>query len=270
MAENIFKLFRAGMKGPIMPDLFNAEPEGGMVTAEGISRPAWAEIDVEAITHNARVLSQLVRPAQLCAVVKANGYGHGAAAVARAALAGGAIGLAVALVDEGVELRRRGVRGPLLLLSECGADAVDAAMANNLTPTLYTAEGVELFSQAARRLGQRKSVHVKLDTGMHRVGRADGRRRGDPAGRGRRPAAGVRGPVDAPGRGRRGERRRPRLHPRPAGVVRCRADRPRSPAKPCPTWCTPPTRRVPSSIPPRATAWCAAGSVSTAASPARR
>ena len=141
-----------------------------MVTAEGISRSAWAEIDVEAITHNARVLSQLVRPAQLCAVVKANGYGHGAAAVARAALAGGAIGLAVALVDEGVELRRRGVRGPLLLLSECGADAVDAAMANNLTPTLYTAEGVELFSQAARRLGQRKSVHVKLDTGMHRVG----------------------------------------------------------------------------------------------------
>ena len=170
MAENIFKLFRAGMKGPIMPDLFNAEPEGGMVTAEGISRPAWAEIDVEAITHNARVLSQLVRPAQLCAVVKANGYGHGAAAVARAALAGGAIGLAVALVDEGVDLRRRGVRGPLLLLSECGPDAVDAAMANNLTPTLYTAEGVELFSQAARRLGQRKSVHVKLDTGMHRVG----------------------------------------------------------------------------------------------------
>ena len=61
--------------------------------AQGHSRPAWAEIDLAAITHNARVLSQLVRPAQLCAVVKANGYGHGAAAVARAALAGGAIGL---------------------------------------------------------------------------------------------------------------------------------------------------------------------------------
>jgi alanine racemase len=172
MAEkNVFKLFRAGMKGPtVMPALFSAEAEGGVTLAQGNSRPAWAEIDLAAITHNARVLSQLARPAQLCAVVKANGYGHGAAAVARAALDGGAIGLAVALVDEGVDLRLRGVRGPILLLSECGSDAVDAAMANNLTPTLYSAEGVELFSAAARQLGQRKSVHVKVDTGMHRVG----------------------------------------------------------------------------------------------------
>src|ERR1700729_1834206 len=149
MAEkNVLKLFRAGMKGRVMPSLFSAETEGEGAMGRGNSRPAWAEIDVAAITHNARVLSQLVRPAQLCAVVKANGYGHGAAAVARAALAGGAIGLAVALVGEGVDLRRRGVRGPILLLSECGPDAVDAAMANNLTPTLYTAEGVALFSQA--------------------------------------------------------------------------------------------------------------------------
>jgi alanine racemase len=173
MAKNLFTLFRAGMKGPVFyPEDAEAEVEaaGGGATALGHSRPAWAEIDLAAITHNAGVLSQLVRPAQLCAVVKANGYGHGAAAVARAALAGGAIGLAVALVDEGVELRRRGVRGPILLLSECEADAVDAAMANSLTPTLYTTEGVELFSEAARRLGQRKSVHVKVDTGMHRVG----------------------------------------------------------------------------------------------------
>jgi alanine racemase len=171
MAENIFKLFRAGMKGPVFsPEDVVSEAEGGGAMAQGHSRPAWAEIDVEAITHNARVLSQLVRPAQLCAVVKANGYGHGAAAVARAALAGGAIGLAVALVDEGVALRQRGVRGPILLLSECGPDAVDAVMTHSLTPTLYTTGGVELFSQAARRLGQRKAVHVKVDTGMHRVG----------------------------------------------------------------------------------------------------
>jgi len=171
MAENIFKLFRAGMKGPVFyPEDAETEAEGGGAMAQGHSRPAWAEIDMEAITHNARVLSALVRPAQLCAVVKANGYGHGAAAVARAALAGGAIGLAVALVDEGVQLRRRGVRGPILLLSECDADAVDAVMTHNLTPTLYTTEGVALFSAAARRLGQRKAVHVKVDTGMHRAG----------------------------------------------------------------------------------------------------
>jgi alanine racemase len=146
--------------------------EGAVATTQARSRPAWAEIDVAAITHNARVLSRLVHPAKLCAVVKARGYGHGAPAVARAALAGGAAGLAVALVDEGVELRQNDVGAPILLLSECGADAVDAAMAYGLTPTVYTAEGIKLFSHGARMLGQRTSVHIKVDTGMHRVGAA--------------------------------------------------------------------------------------------------
>jgi alanine racemase len=138
--------------------------------AQGHSRPAWAEIDLAAITHNAGVLSRLVQPARLCAVVKAHGYGHGGPSAARAALAGGAAQLAVALVDEGVELRQHDVRGPILLLSECGADAVDTALAYGLTPTLYTAEGIEQFASAARRRGQTTPVHVKVDTGMHRVG----------------------------------------------------------------------------------------------------
>jgi alanine racemase len=138
--------------------------------AQGRSRPAWAEIDVAAVTHNASVLSRLVRPAQLCAVVKAHGYGHGGPAVAKAALAGGALGLAVALVDEGVELRQHDVHGPILLLSECGPDAVNTVMSSRLTPTLYTLEGVDQFVRAARLLGQSTPVHVKVDTGMHRVG----------------------------------------------------------------------------------------------------
>jgi alanine racemase len=138
--------------------------------AQGRSRPAWAEIDLAAITHNARVLSRLARPARLCAVVKAHGYGHGGPSVARAALAGGAAELAVALVDEGVELRQHDVQGPILLLSECGADAVDSALAYGLTPTLYTAPGIEQFARAARQRGQATPVHVKVDTGMHRVG----------------------------------------------------------------------------------------------------
>ena len=100
-----------------------------------------------------RVLAELVKPAELCAVVKAHGYGHGGPAVARAALAGGAQRLAVALVDEGVELRLHGVTAPVLLLSECGADAVETALAYGLTPTLYSAEGIEAF--AARGAGGR-------------------------------------------------------------------------------------------------------------------
>jgi alanine racemase len=171
MADGTLKRLRAGMQGPTPPKAPKVDPENVSMT-QGRSRPAWAEIDLAAITHNARVLSRLVRPAQLCAVVKAHGYGHGAPAVARAALAGGAVGLAVALVDEGVELRQQGVHGPILLLSECEAEAVDDAMAFGLTPTVYTAEGIALFAQAARMLGQRTSVHIKVDTGMHRVGAA--------------------------------------------------------------------------------------------------
>jgi len=140
--------------------------------AQGRSRPAWAEIDLAAITHNASVLGRLAAPAELCAVVKAHGYGHGGPAVARAARAGGATRLAVALVDEGVELREHGVDGPVLLLSECGAEAVDTALAYGLTPTLYTSEGIAHFAAAARAAGRRLTVHVKVDTGMHRVGAA--------------------------------------------------------------------------------------------------
>jgi alanine racemase len=172
MADGTLKRLKVGMHGPTPPKPPKANTEGEMAMTQSRSRPAWAEIDLAAVTHNARVLSHLVRPARLCAVVKAHGYGHGGVAVARAALAGGALGLAVALVDEGVELRQNKVHGPILLLSECGPEAVDMAMAYGLTPTVYSAEGIELFAQAARMLGQRTSVHIKVDTGMHRVGAA--------------------------------------------------------------------------------------------------
>ena len=93
---------------------------------------SWAEIDLEAVGHNVRMLRAVASPARLCAVVKANGYGHGAAAVGRAALDGGADWLAVAQVEEAVVLRDAGIEAPLLLLSEPHpdevADAVDVAL----------------------------------------------------------------------------------------------------------------------------------------------
>jgi alanine racemase len=170
VADGTFQRLRAGLQGPTPPKPTRAETDEEVTMAQGRSRPAWAEIDLAAVTHNARVLSGLVRPSLLCAVVKAHGYGHGGPAVAKAALAGGAAGLAVALVDEGVELRQHDVYGPILLLSECGPEAVDSALSYGLTPTLYSTEGIEQFSRAARDLGQRTSVHIKVDTGMHRVG----------------------------------------------------------------------------------------------------
>ena len=116
------------------------------------------------------MLAGLAAPARLCAVVKAHGYGHGGPAVARAALAGGAAQLAVALVDEGVELREHGVTAPVLLLSECGPDAVETALAHGLTPTLYSHPAIAAVAAESVKRGRRTAVHLKVDTGMHRVG----------------------------------------------------------------------------------------------------
>jgi alanine racemase len=131
---------------------------------------AWAEIDLAAVRHNTRVLREVVAPAELCAVVKADGYGHGALTVALAALEAGATWLAVALVDEGVELRDQGIDAPVLVLSEPPADAMADVVAAGLTATLYSPEGVATLDAAARAAGVVADAHVKVDTGMHRVG----------------------------------------------------------------------------------------------------
>ena len=146
--------------------------------AEGIRRPAWAGIDLGAIEHNAAVLASIAAPARLCAVVKADAYGHGATEVARAALAGGAGELAVALVDEGVELREAGIDAPILVLSEPGPDAMTEVYSYGLVPTVYTEDGLAGAAKAARALspaGRRLPVEIKVDTGMHRVGVDPGR-----------------------------------------------------------------------------------------------
>jgi alanine racemase len=133
-------------------------------------RPTFAEIDLSAIRHNVAELAALIAPAQLCAVVKADAYGHGDAPVAEAALAAGASRLAVALVEEGARLREAGIDAPILLLSEPGVEAVHDVVEWELTPTVYTAPFIAaLDSNGVRR---RVQVHLKVDTGMHRVGAA--------------------------------------------------------------------------------------------------
>lgn len=135
------------------------------------ARRAWAEVDLGAIRHNASLLAGLAAPAGLCAVVKAGAYGHGSVAVARAALEGGASWLAVALVEEGEVLRRHGIEAPILLLSEPPAEAMADVVALALTPTLYTEQGVSAAATAVASVAAPPlAVHVKVDTGMHRVG----------------------------------------------------------------------------------------------------
>jgi alanine racemase len=134
-------------------------------------RPAWAEVDLGALRHNVGVLRRVAAPAAVCAVVKADGYGHGAVAVAEAALEAGAAQLAVALVEEGLALREAGIDAPIVLLSEPPAEAAAVVVEARLTPTLYTDEGVTAFAEAARLAGAPPlEVQLKVDTGMHRVG----------------------------------------------------------------------------------------------------
>ncbi len=134
-------------------------------------RPVWADIDLQAVRHNAGLLAGLVAPASLCAVVKADGYGHGGLPVARAALEGGAEVLAVALVEEGVLLREAGIDAPILLLSEPPVEGMAEAVMQGLTPTVYTRGGLDALSRAVAQAGSPPvAVHLKVDTGMHRVG----------------------------------------------------------------------------------------------------
>jgi len=140
------------------------------MVAEGTWRPARVEVDLAAIRTNVERLRAAVAPAAVCAVVKANGYSHGAILAAKAALEGGAAGLAVALVDEGVELRGAGITAPILILSEPVPEAFEVCFAEALTPTVATAEGVAAAERAAEAIGGRQPVHLKVNTGMHRVG----------------------------------------------------------------------------------------------------
>ena len=134
-------------------------------------RPVWADIDLDAMRHNASLVSRVAGPAALCAVVKADGYGHGGLPAARAALDGGASWLAVALVEEGVLLREAGIDAPILLLSEPPVDAMAEAVARRLVPTVYTRGGLEELDRVAEAAGSGPiDVHLKVDTGMHRVG----------------------------------------------------------------------------------------------------
>ena len=131
-------------------------------------RPTWVDVDLGAIEHNVRSLT--FDGAETMAVVKADGYGHGDVAVARAALDGGATWLGVALVEEGIALRAAGIEAPVLVLSEFPPGAEVAAVAADLTPTVYSQAGVDRLAAVASTVSGPIGVHVKVDSGMHRVG----------------------------------------------------------------------------------------------------
>ena len=131
----------------------------------------WAEIDLNAYAHNIKELRRITHPdAMLMAVVKANGYGHGAVEVAREALQKGAAWLGVARINEAVDLRRAGLEAPILIMGYTPADLARQLIEFDLTQTVYHYANAERFSSQALKLGKKISVHIKIDSGMGRLG----------------------------------------------------------------------------------------------------
>ena len=133
---------------------------------------AWVEIDLAALAHNVRTLKAFIAPrTKLMAVVKADAYGHGAITVARTALANGADCLAIATLAEGVELRQTGIEAPIIILGAINAvEDIKAVAAWELEPTICNDRQASAFNAALTTVGKTLSVHLKLDTGMSRLG----------------------------------------------------------------------------------------------------
>ena len=133
-------------------------------------RPTWLEIDLGAIAHNVRRLKQLAGDAQLMISLKADAYGHGAIQVAQTALLNGATWLGVACLSEGVALRQAGIPAPILILGYTPAWQARDVLRHDLTATVFDLEVAHAFSRAALALDRPARVHVKVDTGMGRLG----------------------------------------------------------------------------------------------------
>ncbi|MDR1013464.1 MAG: alanine racemase [Coriobacteriales bacterium] len=134
-------------------------------------RWAWVEIDREAIRHNLKRFRRHLGPdVRMLAVVKADGYGHGAVECARVSLATGASVLGVASVDEGIELRHAGIAAPVLILAEPPIEAIPLVLQHQLVPSVYNMEFALALGETADAQGRPSPYHLKVDTGMNRVG----------------------------------------------------------------------------------------------------
>jgi alanine racemase len=134
-------------------------------------RPTWVEVDVGAIAHNVRRLKEIVGPrVEIMAILKADGYGHGALRVARTALANGAAMVGVACLSEAITLRRAGITAPVLVLGYTPPVQARELVLHGVAATVFSADTARSLSRAATALRARAAVHLKIDTGMGRLG----------------------------------------------------------------------------------------------------
>ncbi len=134
-------------------------------------RPAWAEINLDNLAFNLKEFRNKVKDsARIMAVVKADGYGHGAVEVARTAVKNGSKILGVGFLDEGIELREAGINTPILILGYTPPEQVSGLLDHSLTPTVFDLDLARALADEAQKRGERAKVHVKVDTGMGRLG----------------------------------------------------------------------------------------------------
>ncbi|MEE9499439.1 MAG: alanine racemase [Nitrospinaceae bacterium] len=134
-------------------------------------RATVAEIHLSNLRHNVQALRSLMKPGvQMMAVVKANAYGHGALSCTQAVLDAGADTLGVGIVSEGIELREQGIQAPIQVLVGIFPDEADDLIQHNLTTTLHSRSLAETLAQRAGLLEKEVGVHIKVDTGMGRLG----------------------------------------------------------------------------------------------------
>jgi alanine racemase len=137
----------------------------------GSYRETWTEISLDAIHHNVKAFKEHIgNNTKYMAVVKADGYGHGAVEVANEALLAGAEYTAVAILDEAVLLREAGIKAPILVMGYTPPEAIETAIEHDITLTVFTPEAAESVQERANDLQKQTRVHIKVETGMNRIG----------------------------------------------------------------------------------------------------
>lgn len=143
---------------------------GGLMNFDEI-RPCWLEINLDNLKHNIHIIKSNVNPnSEIMAVIKANAYNHGAITIAKELINLGVKRFAVSILSEGLELRENGIDEPILLLNYIRDSEIKEAIKHDLTMTVYDYEQAKLISKYARELNLIAKIHIKLDTGMSRIG----------------------------------------------------------------------------------------------------
>lgn len=138
-------------------------------------RPVWMEVNLDNLAYNIRQIKNNIKaPASIMGIVKADGYGHGAVEISRVLLEEGVQRLGVAVLDEGIALRQEGIDVPILVLGYTPPQLFDKVLEHRITPTLYNYEDALRLSELASKNGSSVKVHLKLDTGMGRIGMIPG------------------------------------------------------------------------------------------------